>query len=153
MIVDQDDPDFSSVPALFDQMYLEMQEFGLMLPLVANGADKWIRSVKATINRTSCLGVAVMGTGAIGFAHGALRFSPDYLGGKLTGVVTHIYVGKTHRGAGVAQRMLLLLEDWFNKKKVDSVDLQVVNNNLPAHCFWEKAGYDVELLQYRKFLK
>jgi GNAT superfamily N-acetyltransferase len=86
----------------------------------------------------------------VAFAHGGLKFLPDYLGGQKTGVVTHIFVKASYRHRHIGHQLLSLLEGWFKEKKVHSIELQVIAGN-DAREFWEKSGYSLELYQYRKF--
>ena len=88
----------------------------------------------------------------VGFAHGALRFSPDYLGMMKTGIITHIFVSPEFRSRGIGSQMLKKLQDWFIQKDTHSVELQVVADNKEAMRFWEKTGYKLELKHYRKLL-
>jgi ribosomal protein S18 acetylase RimI-like enzyme len=132
-------------------MYDEMRNMGIMLDLVTEGPEMWINGIVTTLGRTSCLVVATEDSKAVGFAHGTLRFTPGYLGGKLTGMVTHIYVLPEYRRNGTGDLLLDGLETWFKSKNVSSVDLQVIEGNESARKFWQKNGYLVELVQYRKF--
>ena len=87
----------------------------------------------------------------MGFAYGAVRFLPDYLGSDKVGVITHIYVRESHRGSGIGGNMLDKLEIWFREKGVSSIELQVVSGNKEAMRFWEQHSFKNELTQYRKF--
>jgi GNAT superfamily N-acetyltransferase len=145
-----DKKELAEVTDLFRGMYSEMEAQGLKVPLAADGARLWTSGVEKTIGRLSCLVVAVTEGRVIGFAHGTLRFLPDYLGGHLTGNITHIYLIPEKRGAGTASLLLDELEAWFRKKNVHSVDLQVIPGNEAGRKFWASSGYPVELIQHRK---
>lgn len=148
-ITDDKDPALDQVRPLLAGMYREMRRQGLMLPLADDGADKWIDGIQSSLGRFGILAVVYSGNRLAGFAHGALKYLPDYLGGYRTGVITHVYVHEDLRGQKVGRRLVSLLEQWFGEKKVHSVELQVIAGN-DARAFWEKAGYTLELLQYRK---
>jgi GNAT superfamily N-acetyltransferase len=149
-IEDPEDMALDQVRQLFSEMYSHMREHGLMLELDAGGAEKWIASLKRTLKRFAVLQVAGNGEEIIGFAHGSLSLTPDYLGSKKIGVVTHIYVIPEYRSKKVATRLLDGLEDWFRGQKVHSIELQVLTQNLEALNFWRKMGYKSELFQFRK---
>jgi GNAT superfamily N-acetyltransferase len=150
---DPSDPLLRKLPSLFGSMYDEMRPQGLMLDISGDGPQKWLEGVSRTLGKTSCIVGAITGDDLAGFAHGSLRFTPDYLGSQLTGMVSHIYVCPDMRREGIARKLLEQLEGWFIQKKVSSIDLQVVSGNEAAHAFWLKSGYKTELVQYRKVLK
>lgn len=149
-VTDPTDPALDRARPLFAEMYRGMRAQGLLLPLSDDGADKWSEGLHATLGRFAVLVVAEEEGKLVGFAHGALKFLPDYLGSLRTGTITHLFVKPTHRGQDIGSKLVVMLEDWFEQKKVHSVELQVITGN-PARDFWEKAGYVQELVQYRKF--
>ncbi len=147
-----DSNEFDAVKELFTQMYGYMDNHGLMLDLAEDGPEKWISSVKNMLGRFAVVPIAQVDGQIVGFAHGALRFTSDYLGSRLVGIVTHIYVMQEFRGSGAGKALADYLESWFVTKKVHSVELQVIHGNQSAIGFWEKLGYSRELIQYRKIL-
>ena len=149
-IEEPEDRVLEQVKQLFNDMYSQMHDHGLMLDLDPDGADKWIISLKRTLGRFAVLQIACQGEEVIGFAHGSLSLAPDYLGSKKIGVVTHIYVKPDYRSRKVATGLLDGLENWFKNQKVHSVELQVLSQNLEAMNFWRKMGYKSELFQFRK---
>lgn len=149
-VSDPTDPSLDRVRPLFSEMYRGMRAQGLMLPLSDDGADRWVNGLNTTLGRFAVLAVAEEEGKLIGFAHGALKFLPDYLGSLRTGTITHVFVRPLHRGQDIGSKLVVMLEEWFESKKVHSVELQVITGN-PASDFWEKAGYAQELIQYRKF--
>jgi len=149
IIQDDLDPLLDRVKPLFSAMYREMKGMGLMLPLADDGADRWLESVLPTLGRFGIMAVASENNQLTGFAHGALKFLPGYLGNYKVGVITHIYVKESFRHQKVGQQLVKMLEKWFAGQQVHSVELQVIAGNV-AKSFWEKAGYGPELIQYRK---
>lgn len=147
-----DDPSWEEVGRLFEEMYRYMDNHGLILGLAKDGRMKWLEAARTTAGRFSLLLAASHGGRMIGFAHGALKFLPDYLGGTPAGVITHIYVTEGFRNAGVGRVLLERLEAWFREKRVVSVELQVLAGNQEGISFWERTGYAKELFQYRKML-
>jgi ribosomal protein S18 acetylase RimI-like enzyme len=149
-IIDKDDPALMDLVFLFDEMYDFMAEHGLMLDLAEQGADKWLSSISQGLGRFGILYACHSDHEMLGFAHGALRLTPDYLGSKKVGVITHVFVKKEIRKKGAGRMLIQALEQWFSEQKVDSVELQVLAQNKSAIKFWESSGYQKELLQYRK---
>lgn len=147
-----DDPAWAQVETLLAKMYVVMQSRGLMLPLADNGPALWSASARNTAGRFSRTVLATLDEKPVGFAHGAIKFLPDYLGGGAVGTVTHIYVESQGRRTGTGKEMARVLEDWFREKKARSVELQVISENDEGITFWENLGYVPELLQFRKLL-
>ncbi|MCU0370801.1 MAG: GNAT family N-acetyltransferase [Bacteroidales bacterium] len=138
------------VAELFTRMYASMDEMGLMLPLDEGGTAKWLKSAQNTSGKFGVVILATDGGQAIGFAHGMLKFLPDYLGGHAVGTITHLFVEEDERRSGVGRQLVHELEEWFRQKKVQSVELQVITGNAVAQEFWTDLGYKPELLQFRK---
>ena len=145
-----EDQAFDQVKSLFSDMYIFMQEHGLLLSLAEHGQEKWIQTVKRTVQRFSTVQIASIGDQVIGFAHGALSMTPDYLVNKKIGVVTHIYVMPEYRKQDIAAKLLSGLEEWFDEQQVHSIELQVLAENTGAIEFWKQMGYKKELHQFRK---
>ncbi|HNQ82597.1 MAG TPA: GNAT family N-acetyltransferase [Bacteroidales bacterium] len=143
-------PDWDEIPGLFNEMYARMDEMGLMVPLAADGAQKWLRSTRNTAGKFGIVVLARIGEVPVGFAHGMIKFLPDYLGNHSVGLITHVFVKDIARKKGLGRELVKMLEGWFHDKNVHSIELQVINDNLPAQKFWENLGYRVELTQYRK---
>jgi ribosomal protein S18 acetylase RimI-like enzyme len=146
-----DDIDWIDVGELFERMYEQLDEMGLMLPLSAGGRDKWLKTAQNTAGKYGIVILAKEGEKAIGFAHGMIKFLPDYLGGFAVGSITHVYVDDNARRSGIGKILVNLLQDWFRMKKVHSVELQVISGNPEAKEFWKKLGFVEELQQYRKY--
>jgi ribosomal protein S18 acetylase RimI-like enzyme len=145
-----DNAGWKATAELFKRMYARMDDLGLMLQLAPDGAEKWLQATKNTAGRFGLVIVAKKGDKAVGFAHGIIKYLPDYLGGFPVGSITHIFIDEDHTGSGIGKAMVGLLEDWFRSKKVHSVELQVISGNQGAKEFWRKLGYTEELQQFRK---
>jgi GNAT superfamily N-acetyltransferase len=145
-----DHPNWDQVAEMFKRMYDRMEEMGLRLPLTQDGTEKWLKSAQNTSGKFGIVVVAKEGDRAVGFAHGMLKFLPDYLGGLAVGTITHIFIDEHARMQGLGRELVNELEEWFGTKNVHSVELQVITGNMAAKEFWNKLGYMEELLQYRK---
>ncbi|MDX9907060.1 MAG: GNAT family N-acetyltransferase [Bacteroidales bacterium] len=143
-------PDWEVIPALFNEMYARMDEMGLMVPLAGDGAQKWLRSTRNMAGKFGIVVMARIGEVPVGFAHGMIKFLPDYLGNHSVGMITHVFVKDEARKMGLGKELVKMLEEWFHDKDVHSIELQVINDNLIAQKFWKSLGYKVELTQYRK---
>jgi GNAT superfamily N-acetyltransferase len=145
-----DHPGWDAVAGLFSRMYSRMEEMGLLLPLTDGGTEKWLKAAQNTSGKFGIVVIAKEDGKTIGFAHGMIKFLPDYLGGYPVGTITHVFVEENERRAGVGKELINELEEWFGTKNVHSVELQVITGNPGAQAFWKKLGYHEELLQFRK---
>jgi GNAT superfamily N-acetyltransferase len=147
---DLNNNDWDAVGGLFKRMYSRMDHYGLMLPLADDGAGKWLQTAQNTAGKFGIVILAKNREKAVGFAHGMIKFLPDYLGGFPVGSITHVFVEDGYTRSGIGRAMVNLLEEWFRTKKVHSIELQVITGNPGAKEFWKKLGYLEELQQYRK---
>jgi GNAT superfamily N-acetyltransferase len=145
-----DHPSWDEVEQMIGRMYESMDQMGLILPLAEEGAKKWVRTAQNTSGKFGIVVLAKVGDRAIGFAHGMLKFLPDYLGGYPVGTITHVFVDPDVRRGGIGRELVNELEEWFRMKKVHSVELQVITGNPAAKEFWKRLGYAEELIQFRK---
>ncbi len=96
-----DDHEFVMVEKLFQAMYDYMEKHGLIIGLAKEGASKWGKGAKKGLGRFGVIYIASKGDEIIGFSHGSIRLTPDYLGNKKVGVITHIFVEGENRSKGV----------------------------------------------------
>lgn len=143
-------PLLDQVEGLFLQLYDFMARTGLMMPLVEGGQGLWRKSVEKGLGRFGCLLVALQKDTVVGFAHGMIRFVPEYLGGYKVGYITHTFVSPNSRGRGLGRKMVSELEKWFSDRDVHSVEVQVLSQNDQAAGFWEELGFEKELIQLRR---
>src|SRR5262249_6462532 len=139
--------DGPTVEALFTRMYAHMMQHGLRLPLAPNGAQLWVDSAVRGHGRSGHLVVCVVDGNVAGFAHGAIKLAPGYLGGQKLGVVTHVFVEDQVRSMGLGRQMVEALEAWLTAHGSLSIELQVLGLNAGAVSFWHTLGYQEELLQ------
>lgn len=152
--IKETDIDFlSQVQKQFAAMYVHMKDKGLKLQLADEGEKKWIISIKKTLGRFSALFVVLDDKKVAGFVFGIIKFTPDYLGSKKIGSLTHQYLDPDYRGKGLGDKLLKALEKWFEEKNVSSVEVQANIYNAESRKYFEKNAYENELVQLRKFLK
>ena len=143
-------PLLDEVEILFRELYRHMRDTGMLLPFARDGGTRWRVSTEKTLGRFSRLMVALQDDRVVGFAHGTIRFAPDFLGGKKVGYIPHVYVAASVRSKGIGALMIRELEEWFRQQDVHSFELQVLCENTAGIAFWQRLGYKKELLQMRK---
>jgi GNAT superfamily N-acetyltransferase len=144
------DPALDQIETLLGEMYEYMEQHGLLLPLAPGGTRKLRRAIESSLGRSGTLLVARDADGIVGFTHGLLRLTPDYLGGGVVGLVNHTYVRAAFRGSGVGAKLIAALDEWFVSKNVSSIELVVLTGNTDAIRFWQARGFLPELLQMRR---
>ena len=148
-ILDKDDPALGDVVKMFQSVY-DAEGPEQMIRLADDGAEIWLQGVLKGLGRFGVICIAGMGGKNVGFAHGSLRFIPDFYGSHKVGYISHVFVDEKVRKNGVGEALVRKLEQWFAEKKVHSVELEVLITNKTGIAFWEKLGYPAELLQSRK---
>ena len=141
---------FQQVEVLFQKMYHYMDSRDLLLPLSQNGAELWTKQLKKSLGRLQALVVAQEADSIIGFGVGAIRLTPDYLGNKKVGFITHIFIAPEKRIHGIGKKVVKKLEEWFLENTVDSIELEVLIGNDSGIEFWNKLGYQGYLIKMRR---
>lgn len=144
--------EFEKVATLFFEYYRYLHACNVPMQLAENGEHLWVESVMKSIGKTSVLVIAEDKGIISGFGHGQLKLTPDYLGNKRVGVVSHFFLLEKLRGGDAAKRMFTEMKTWFTEKHVNSIELQVVNANEIGLRFWKKMGFETELQQLRLIL-
>jgi len=137
----------------FAELYSFMKDKGLKLNLVEDGEKKWMNSIKKTIGKFVALFVVLDGKKVAGFVSGIVKFTPDYLGNQKVGLLSYHFVDKDYRGKGIGKSLLKSLETWFKEKNISSIEVQASFINEYSRKYFEKNGYENELVQLRKFVK
>ena len=138
------------VESLLVQMYEYMEERGLQLTLVDDGASRWRRSIEPTLGKFGCL-LGFEEEGRLGaFVHGALKLAPSYLGGVKVGMIGHVFVHDDFRRRGLGGALVERAEAWLGDHGATQMELQVLWRNEAGRAFWDELGYTPDLLQMRK---
>ena len=151
--LDSGDPRFEQLGPLFRKFYESMQEKGLMLPLVENGENLWLESLRKSLGRFYQLAAAIDGNTIVGFVFGYVRVTPPYLGSLKVGFWDGLYLEAEYRKGSAVLRMIHLLEGWFREQRVHSCELQVLVGNEHTWRLWEGLGYKRELYQMRRLVQ
>lgn len=151
--IDNNDPLLNDVESMFKNLYEYMDNTGLQMPLISGGETIWRKSIEPLIDgRFGILIGAISNKRLAGFSQGVIRYSPAYLGKLKVGFISQVFVDPSYRSLGIGKMMVKYMENWFKTKDVHSFELQVLAQNTDAILFWEKIGYESEILQFRKQL-
>ncbi|GEM_PF-809363 len=148
-----DDPLLSEVERLFQQMYDDQRGQGLLLHPPPDASGRWLAGIRGALGRLGCLVGAMEGDRLVGFLHAGLHVIPEFLGGGLAGRISHVFLSPGSRRRGVGRRMVEAAVEWLRARGADTVEVQVLSQNLSGLAFWEALGWKVELYQMRKPLR
>lgn len=150
IVIEKESPLLDQVERLFVEFYDYMNTVGLRKYLGRQGEKVWRSSVEKTLGRFGVLVGALCEDKIIGFAHGIIRFEPDFLGGAKTGYITHVFANPDFRNMDLGGKMVRELERWFKDNGIHEYVLQVLCGNVKAVAFWEKMGYKKDFFQMSK---
>ena len=80
-------------------------------------------------------------SGLIGYGRFSVEKAPTYVSAKKIGVVDDIFIEPSYRKHGVAKEIFNQALEWFKKKKVTNVELNVDARNTAGIEFWKKLGF------------
>jgi len=141
---------FNAVSELFYDMYEFMSKKGLNLKLSENGKYLWIKSIRGLLGKLNMVYMAIINDEIIGFCAGNIRLSPAFLGNKKIGYISHVYVKQKYRKNKVGVILVNHIEQWFKEKKVDFIELEVLNQNASAIKFWSSLNYSIDYIKMIK---
>ena len=144
---------FNTVKEQFKQLYGFMETKGLVMPLVEDGAQLWINSIKSTLGKLSNIYLAYDNNKIVGFAAGIIRLSPAYLGNKKIGYLSHLFILPDYRRTGAGESLSQQLDNWFKEKNVDLVEVEVIVDNTNSINFFNKMGYKEDIIKLTKHAK
>lgn len=87
----------------------------------------------------------------LGFVRLAIR--PDFFSVGFRGYVAELAVTPAGEGRGVAQVLMAVAQDWAHTLKLEVLSLHVFATNGRARRFYEKLGFQPEVVEYVKLLE
>ncbi|MEK7192279.1 MAG: GNAT family N-acetyltransferase [Patescibacteria group bacterium] len=88
----------------------------------------------------------------VGYFRCATEEAPFYSKAKKIGTVADVFVAREYRRKGAASQMFEKALEWFKKKKVQNIELNVDFRNTGAIAVWKKMGFFEYKLRMRKDL-
>ncbi|QCX38812.1 GNAT family N-acetyltransferase [Aureibaculum algae] len=144
---------FDTIKNQFTKLYGYMETKGLVMPLVENGSELWMNSIKSTLGKLSNIYIAYDNEIIIGFVTGIIRLSPAYLGNKKIGYLSHLFINSAYRRTGTGEKLAQEIEAWFKEKNVDLIDVEVIVDNGNSINFFKKMGYKEDIIKLTKHAK
>jgi ribosomal protein S18 acetylase RimI-like enzyme len=80
------------------------------------------------------------GPRAVGYAILTVNFDAEF--GGFQGMLTDLYVRPHHRGQGLGRHTLALVSAYCRSKGVDTIELQVEEDNEEAQTFYRRLGFE-----------
>jgi GNAT superfamily N-acetyltransferase len=100
-------------------------------------------------NREAAVYVAVAEGTVVGYVFGQVLRRPTLAAGDC-GYVADLCVAEGWRGQGMGRRLFEMLSDWFHRRGLRAIEVQVVRANPASQAFWRKMGFDDFLRTLRK---
>ncbi len=85
-----------------------------------------------------------------GYIRVGVETGPEYSAEKKIGIVYDSLVAEKFRRQGIAGRLFTRALEWFGKKKVNFIELNVDSRNGEAIEFWKKLGFETVKLRMRR---
>jgi ribosomal protein S18 acetylase RimI-like enzyme len=89
--------------------------------------------------------------GVVGMAIGRIREREGHVP-NVGGYITKVFVAESHRGTGLARRLVGELVGFFAERGIEQVDLHYLVRNESAQRFWTKLGFEPFLMNVRTTL-
>ncbi|HVL67966.1 MAG TPA: GNAT family N-acetyltransferase [Vicinamibacterales bacterium] len=139
--------DLEALRPLWEALYRHQAGHGMLLRLPPDAFDLWVRAWRPQLGRFATAIVAERDGHLLGFAAGRLRTLPPHFGAEVVGTLSELFVGEAARGAGIGQRLVAALVEWFATQGITRIEVQVVSRNPAASRFYERLGWSPELSQ------
>lgn len=106
---------------------------------VAEMADRFFR--RNIRSRNWEVYIAEVGSAPAGYALFTIKKTPPVYKIDKIGYIDSLYIRKPFRGAGLASRFKDIAADWFHKKGLSHVSLNVAPENIHAHSIYTDWGF------------
>jgi GNAT superfamily N-acetyltransferase len=128
-------------------LYQHQREHGMLLAVPDNGFQQWAAPLASMLGRYACLFIAEEHGEIVGFLAGRIRSVPPYFGGFPCGFISDVFVSDAQRSRGIGEKLLDAASQWFQAHDIKRIELQVIINNVDARRFYQKHGWQEELVQ------
>jgi ribosomal protein S18 acetylase RimI-like enzyme len=106
-----------------------------------DGEEHWARILRDWLRADDvCVLVADAEGQLVGYIIGMMRDNPPVLLPPIYGFVSDICVDPAWRQQGIGRRLFEALKDWFRKKELFTVQLNVAHFNPVSQAFWRAMG-------------
>jgi ribosomal protein S18 acetylase RimI-like enzyme len=139
--------DLPSLQPLWNALYEKQIDDGMLLPYAPEGFASWSASFAPVLGKFAAIALAIDGSDVVGFVAARVRLIPAHFGGGTAGFVSEVYTAESHRGQGLARRMIDDVATFFRAQGVKRLELQVLMNNEGARAAYQKLGWKDELVQ------
>jgi GNAT superfamily N-acetyltransferase len=132
------------VARLWEKLMLFHQELDPeYYALRRNARRAWMRFARKIVrSKSGMLLVALDDNKIVGYALGFLKRASLVLKLQRVGFVSDAFVEEAYRRKGIARKLFKALMDWFERKGLEWVELQVDSRNEVGVRVWERLGLD-----------
>lgn len=147
------DADTSSLTRLFLALYRELEQYdpsGKVKKNPQKYAEDYVQ--KRMGDERSVFFVLDGGKDIIGYVLASIKKRKNIFVRKEYGYIYDLYVLPAYRGKMLAEKLIAAVEDFFNKKGIKEIELQVLCTNEPALRFYAKHGWGEHRKKLQKLL-
>jgi len=136
-------------PADLDQLstlWKELADFHAVLDpkfaLASNAKERWRENMAPLLEDDNWgIFVAEDNSRLVGFISGVVRSTPDVFLERQHGHITDAFVTERLRRRGIGEQLYRALAEWFHKRGITVIELNVAVANSIAQAFWRKMGF------------
>jgi ribosomal protein S18 acetylase RimI-like enzyme len=153
--------DFPTVAGMYEKMNNYLRRFNFTLPEVENAGGKWLNTYRRTLGRFSIIYVAEiltpekhasetpLSSEIVGFISARLKQVPPHMGGVMVGEMMEIWIEPRVRRLGIGDKLVHMTLAWLKEKDAQSVEVQILVDNVPSINLVKSMGMKPELYQLR----
>ncbi len=133
--------------ALWTALYEHQAAHGMRIRLPPSAFEAWVEGIRPFLGRFAVVVVAQSADALIGFVAGRVRTLPPYFGSEQVGAISEVFVTEQRRSERIGEKMLDAAVAWYRGNGIRRIELQVVARNPHALRFYERLGWQRELVQ------
>ena len=104
-------------------------------------------------NENSIIFLAEINKKIVGYAIGILKGQHPIFELPKIAFIEDIFISIDHQNKGIGKELIKALQSWFKKTGVGRIELKVFNLNKNGIQFWEKMGFNCDMLGMTKSIK
>jgi len=141
-IIEASEKYIPEITKLWMEFMLFHKDFDPRFPLVKDAHVKFENHLRESIDsENSIVLVVIDDDNSAGFAVAQTSSYPPIFESCKLGMIDSIYMKSEYRRKGIGEELLGKIYEWFDKKKIDRVELSVASLNSVGFSFWKKQGY------------
>jgi len=88
----------------------------------------------------------------VAFGIARITLLPPFFADRRRGFIQDVFTRRGYRRRGIARRLVTGLLEWLRQEAVETVELTVAANNVPATRLWQRLGFRPYMDHYKRGL-